>query len=340
MDEAVSLYYTGDSHWREWNETHDLARLPLASLLLARATDGGLPRRPADPGWHDLETAAALAPGLASSPALGDQDRAQGSGLLADATTLLTNGPVAAYDAVHQAWLVQPDDLALCAQWNHALEALCDWAWSAMAGPVLGHAAGWELARPPRLVLVPTGNLGMVPWPAARTTGPDGTRHYAVEDAVFSYAASARQLMGAVRRPGRPWADSVLLIADTAGDLPMAAIEARELRRLFYPADLTDVDHDEALTLASALLAAGAAGVVGTRWPVDDLAAAELTVAFHHFLGREGARPADALRSAQLWMLDRGRRPLEDLPAELAVPATAGRLGRVRCWAAFAYQGT
>jgi hypothetical protein len=340
---------------------------------------------------------------------------------------LLADGPVAAYDVAHQAWIAQVDDTVRHRQWDLALEALCDWAWVAMAGPVLGHVAEWRLVRPPRLVLIPTGNLGMVPWHAARTRRADGRLHYAVEDAVFSYAASGRQLISAVRRSRKPWADTALLIGDTTGDLPMAALEVQELRRLFYPAavllgqpgdmsssaaakdevlarlpgggaaqasllhccchasvcgdlsssflqladgerltvadimaqaegrnpqapgylavlsactsDFADVDHDEALTLASALLAAGALGVVGTRWPADDLAAAELMVAFHHFLNREGTSPADALREAQLWMLDQDRVVPEDLSQGLADRAAASRFRKIRYWAAFTYQG-
>jgi CHAT domain-containing protein len=63
--------------------------------------------------------------------------------------------------------------------------------------------------------------------------------------------------------------------------------------------DLTDVDHEEALTLASALLAAGASGVVGARWPTDDRPTALLMVMFHHCLNSGPTRPAEALRAAQ-----------------------------------------
>ena len=73
--------------------------------------------------------------------------------------------------------------------------------------------------------------------------------------------------------------------------------------------DLANVDHDEALTLASALLAAGACGVIGARWPVEDSAAAPVMVMFHHFLNNGHPYPAEALRAAQLWMLGGGNEP-------------------------------
>ncbi|HYI11960.1 MAG TPA: CHAT domain-containing protein [Thermoanaerobaculia bacterium] len=55
-------------------------------------------------------------------------------------------------------------------------------------------------------------------------------------------------------------------------------------------------------SLAAAFLQAGARGVVATLWDVDDALSARLFRSLHHNL-REGARPADALRSAQLALL-------------------------------------
>jgi len=55
-------------------------------------------------------------------------------------------------------------------------------------------------------------------------------------------------------------------------------------------------------SLAAAFLQAGARGVVGTLWDVDDALAARLFRSFHQQL-RDGARPADALRSAQRALL-------------------------------------
>ena len=49
---------------------------------------------------------------------------------------------------------------------------------------VLDYVAGWQLGRLPRLVLVPTGKLGAVPWHAARTMLDDGRPRYAIEDAL------------------------------------------------------------------------------------------------------------------------------------------------------------
>jgi CHAT domain-containing protein len=103
--------------------------------------------------------------------------------------------------------------------------------------------------------------------------------------------------------------------------------------------DLARSDHDEALTLASALLAAGASGVVGARWPVEDRVAAPLMVMVHHFLNHHHSEPAAALRAAQLWMLDPSRSVLGNLPDALASASRRSRLAATHAWAAFTYQG-
>ncbi|EOD66741.1 CHAT domain-containing protein, partial [Amycolatopsis vancoresmycina] len=103
--------------------------------------------------------------------------------------------------------------------------------------------------------------------------------------------------------------------------------------------DLTAADHDEALTLATAFLAAGAVTVIGSRWNTDDRGTAILMFAVHHFLVRDGLRPAEALRAAQLWMLDPARDRLEGMPeamiGDLTLPGTTG----IPVWGAFAHHG-
>lgn len=100
--------------------------------------------------------------------------------------------------------------------------------------------------------------------------------------------------------------------------------------------DLTDREHDEALTLATAFLAAGAGSVVGTRWAVDDQRAAVLMCLFHRYLTVDGMSPAQALRAAQLWALDRDR----ELPADIAAVVGSTRPEiPLTAWAAFSHQG-
>ncbi|HSL82182.1 MAG TPA: CHAT domain-containing protein, partial [Thermoanaerobaculia bacterium] len=72
---------------------------------------------------------------------------------------------------------------------------------------------------------------------------------------------------------------------------------------------------------ARALLEAGASAVVGTLWPVDDRASAELATAFHRHLAA-GASPASALQLAKLERLHAGHPPASWAAFEL-IGATA-----------------
>jgi hypothetical protein len=117
--------------------------------------------------------------------------------------------------------------------------------------------------------------------------------------------------------------------------------------------DLTAAEHDEALTLATVFLAAGAASVVGSRWNVvDDHRTLAFMYMFHHFLnGRDEpsspeavGSPVDALRAAQLWMLD----PARTMPAGLhdgagldspAASARGDPFADLEVWAAFTHHG-
>jgi hypothetical protein len=104
--------------------------------------------------------------------------------------------------------------------------------------------------------------------------------------------------------------------------------------------DLTLADHDEALTLASAFLAAGATGVIGSRWEVSDLYTALLMFMLHrHLVLNPDDGPADALRAAQLWMLDPRRQVPAEMPAALAAQAHRAGACHPQAWAAFTYHG-
>lgn len=111
--------------------------------------------------------------------------------------------------------------------------------------------------------------------------------------------------------------------------------------------DLSLGAHDEALTLSTAFLAAGASAVMGSRWsPVDDARTSLMMFMLNYFLtGREGTAelrrplpPADALRATQLWMLD----PQREVPggaARLAERVDDANLVDPEIWATFAHHG-
>jgi len=95
---------------------------------------------------------------------------------------------------------------------------------------------------------------------------------------------------------------------------------------------------DESVTLATALQASGALGVIGTRWVIDEAAAAAVTYRLHAHLA-DGHRPADALRLAQLDLrgLAAGGTP-PDLPRQLA-ELPADLLTHPTSWAGFVHHG-
>jgi hypothetical protein len=118
-------------------------------------------------------------------------------------------------------------------RWRDALGELCDWAWQAI-GPLLGTLPAVQ-GRQRRVVLVPVGELGLVPWHAARCRVGGGYR-YACEDVVFSYAASARQFIDAAGLRPRPWTERPVLISDSRPSLYATAAGVEYIRATCYPA--------------------------------------------------------------------------------------------------------
>jgi CHAT domain-containing protein len=104
--------------------------------------------------------------------------------------------------------------------------------------------------------------------------------------------------------------------------------------------DLSRRDHDEALTLTTAFVAGGARDVVGSRWATRDSASALMMAVFHHYVAVEGRSPVDALRAAQMWMLDPRRTAPASLGGDLLDELGKGPvLDRPAAWAAFIHQG-
>jgi hypothetical protein len=107
--------------------------------------------------------------------------------------------------------------------WAGTLDPLGEWAWRVAVGPVLD-ALRERGGRPDlRIVLSPGGELGLIPWHAAREPR---TGRYACQRAVFSYASSARQFIDAAQCQPQPWAQAPVLISDQRHSdwLPVAGI--------------------------------------------------------------------------------------------------------------------
>lgn len=96
---------------------------------------------------------------------------------------------------------------------------------------------------------------------------------------------------------------------------------------------------DEAYSLSTAFLVAGANSVVGSLWPVPDDATSVLMFMTHHFLRRTGRSPGRALRRAQLWMLDPERVLPEGMPRTLRRWSRATDPDDLASWAGFTHLG-
>src|SRR5690606_24437089 len=72
-------------------------------------------------------------------------------------------------------------------------------------------------------------------------------------------------------------------------------------------------------------MALGAAGVLGTLWPVSDIASALLIARFYELHIDKGLRPATALHQAQAWLRSATN---ADLTAYVQAAADAGRMAR------------
>ncbi|MEU1667148.1 CHAT domain-containing protein [Streptomyces sparsogenes] len=96
---------------------------------------------------------------------------------------------------------------------------------------------------------------------------------------------------------------------------------------------------DEAYSLSTAFLVAGARSVIGSLWPVPDEATSLLMYMTHHFMSREGLPPGQALRGAQVWMLDDQRRPPAGMPPVLRARVPHIRSDDLTAWAGFTHLG-
>ena len=116
---------------------------------------------------------------------------------------------------------------------------------------------------------------------------------------------------------------------------------------------------DEMISLPSALLQAGVAGVIASQWVVDDLSTTILFARFYDLWRNEGIEPPIALNKAQIWLRDTSNRekrqyfseaPLQNA-AHILPQATADYLlnaisgldqdySHPYYWAGFSYTGT
>jgi CHAT domain-containing protein len=97
--------------------------------------------------------------------------------------------------------------------------------------------------------------------------------------------------------------------------------------------------YDEAYSLGTVFLAGGARSALSTQWSIPDRETSLLMYMFHHFRTAEHRPPWDALRRAQVWMLDAARTPPPTMPAPLRRMLDATDPARVVAWAGFVHWG-
>jgi hypothetical protein len=142
-------------------------------------------------------------------------------------------------------------------------------------------------------------------------------------------------------------AKSCLLLA--AGELAaeeilelLAAVPERQVGLVVLAACNTGRSvhgYDEAYSLGTAFLAGGVRSVLSTQWSIPDAQTPSLMYLFHHYCRQEHLPPWQALRKAQIWMLNPGRRAPERMPAELLAAIPDGEPAPLASWAGFVHFG-
>lgn len=134
----------------------------------------------------------------------------------------------------------------------------------------------------------------------------------------------------AVAEPAEPGRTRVRL---DDGDLAVEELLAHRrtkllgIERVFLAAcstNVSGVDYDEAFSIATAFLAAGARTAYGSMWTVPDAYTSRSMFMIHHHLEVDGCSPAEALHRAQRWALDPRRVAPATMPAHLVAGGHGG----------------
>jgi CHAT domain len=96
--------------------------------------------------------------------------------------------------------------------------------------------------------------------------------------------------------------------------------------------------HDEAFNLGTLLQCQGVRSVISAQWPVPDEETSVLAFMVHHYICEGGLPPADALRCAQLWMLNH-QDPPASMPSTLRERHKLSDVYQVASWAGFVHSG-
>lgn len=123
--------------------------------------------------------------------------------------------------------------------WQREIEATCATAWTHLMQPLQQHLAGLGVAQGASVVLLPQGELSLLPLHAASPGGAEGTPalgRYTVSYCPSGYALIRSVLRAASRRgKGKTQPPSLLAVVDPTGDLPFARREGEAIAASFDP---------------------------------------------------------------------------------------------------------
>jgi CHAT domain-containing protein/Tfp pilus assembly protein PilF len=163
------------------------------------------------------------------------------------------------------------------------------------------------------------GILAMVPVPQARRAFDfNASRALATSGELSQYRYVHFATHGLLNKIHPELTAIVLSLVDTNGSPQDGFLRAHEVYNLKLPADVivlsgcetglgAEVKGEGLIGLTRGFMYAGAPRVVVSLWSVDDDATAELMIGFYRGMLRQGKRPADALRAAQIAMWKKGR---------------------------------
>ncbi len=130
-----------------------------------------------------------------------------------------------------------------------------------------------------------------------------------------------------------------LTIDSLLRDRPTAGTPVDRVFLVACSTNVTGTDYDEAFSITTAFLAAGARTVFGSMWPVPDGLTARFMFMLHHYLQAERRTPADALHQVARWARDPDRAPPPSMPRELMARRYSMRLDDPAVWAGFVHVG-
>ena len=179
------------------------------------------------------------------------------------------------------------------------IDRLTGWLWKVLMGAVVTEL---ERTRAEQAVLVPAGQLGVLPLHAAWTSGPrsGSGRTYALDRVPIRIAPSARVLSTGRELAARA-GDGRTLVLEAGGPGTPAA---RALATL-PDVEVVELGYlDEPVGAAAALIDAGAAGVITMLWPLPDPDLALLHLRLYECWRADRLAPVLALRAAEQWLRD------------------------------------